>query len=143
MYSAWRYGINITVNAGIKKDIQYWIDIARYDLDTASALLKTRRYLYVLFMCQQCLEKMLKAMVILETKKFPPRIHNLVRLAEAAGIDRDKIDFEFLDKLSFYYIESRYPEEHINLHKQVTKKLSESYYETARRIYRWLEKQLI
>ena len=101
MYSAWRYGINITVNAGIKKDIQYWIDIAIYDLDTASALLKTRRYLYVLFMCQQCLEKMLKAMVILETKKFPPRIHNLVRLAEAAGIDRDKIDFEFWISLVF------------------------------------------
>ena len=83
------------------------------------------------------------SMVILETKKFPPRIHNLVRLAEAAGIDRDKIDFEFLDKLSFYYIESRYPEEHIKLHKQVTKKLTESYYEITRRIYRWLEKQLI
>ena len=131
------------MNAGIKKDIQYWIDIARYDLDTASALLKTRRYLYVLFMCQQCLEKILKAMVILETKKFPPRIHNLIRLAEAAGIDRDKIDFEFLDKLSFYYIESRYPEEYMRLYKQVTKKLTESYYNNTREIYRWLERQLI
>ena len=131
------------MNTGIKKDIQHWIDIARYDLDTAIALLNTRRYLYVLFMCQQCLEKILKAMVILETKKFPPRIHNLIRLAEAAGIDRDKIDFEFLDKLSFYYIESRYPEQHMRLYKQVTKKLTESYYSNTMGIYRWLERQLI
>ena len=131
------------MNAGIKKDIHYWIGIARYDLITASALLKTRRYVYVLFMCQQCLEKILKAMVILETKKFPPRIHNLIRLAEAAGIGRDKIDFEFLDKLSFYYIESRYPDEHMRLYKQVTKRLTESYYNNTRGIYRWLERQLI
>ena len=92
------------MNLGVKKDIQYWVDIAKYDLETARSLLKTKRYLYVLFMCQQSLEKMFKAMVTLKTKKFPPCIHNLIKLANLAGFNSEDVDMEFLDKLSFYYI---------------------------------------
>ncbi len=32
-------------------EIDYWIDIADYDLKTAEAMLETGRYLYVGFMC--------------------------------------------------------------------------------------------
>ena len=69
------------------KDIKSWVDASRYDLETARALLESRRYLYVLFMCQQSLEKLLKAHVITRTLQFPPRIHSLVRLAEFAALD--------------------------------------------------------
>ena len=130
------------MDLGLKKDIQYWIDISKYDLDTAQSLLEAKRYLYVLFMCQQSLEKMFKAIVTLKTKEFPPRIHNLVRLAGLAGFDNKDIDIEFLDKLSFYYIETRYPEEHIKLHKQVSKKLAGEYYRITKRTYKWLEKHI-
>lgn len=41
--------------------INYWIDMAGYDLDTARAMLQTGRYLYVGFMCYQAVEKSLKA----------------------------------------------------------------------------------
>jgi HEPN domain-containing protein len=43
----------------MKKDsrINYWLDIAGYDLDTAKAMLETGRYLYVGFMCHQVIEK--------------------------------------------------------------------------------------
>ena len=64
------------------KDARSWIAASRYDLETARALLESRRYLYVLFMCQQSLEKLLKAHVMARTAEFPPRIHSLVRLAE-------------------------------------------------------------
>jgi HEPN domain-containing protein len=39
----------------------YWAEIADYDLDTAEAMLATKRYLYVGFMCHQTIEKLLKA----------------------------------------------------------------------------------
>jgi len=67
------------------KDARLWVDASRYDLETAKALLESRRYLYVLFMCQQCLEKLLKAQVMARTVELPPRIHGLVRLAELAA----------------------------------------------------------
>ena len=31
----------------------YWFELAEYDLETAKAMLTTRRVLYVGFMCQQ------------------------------------------------------------------------------------------
>lgn len=41
--------------------VRYWVELSDYDLDTAQAMLETRRYLYVGFMCHQVIEKILKA----------------------------------------------------------------------------------
>ena len=42
----------------------YWFDGADYDLQTAQAMLETRRLLYVGFMCHQTIEKALKGVFI-------------------------------------------------------------------------------
>ena len=52
----------------------YWLDGAEYDLQTANAMLETRRFLYVGFMCHQAVEKALKAVFVtrmLGEKSFP------------------------------------------------------------------------
>ncbi len=41
--------------------IQYWVEMSDYDFETAKAMLETKRYLYVGFMCHQVIEKILKA----------------------------------------------------------------------------------
>ena len=45
------------------KDVKHWFDVSAYDIATAEAMYKSGRYLYVLFMCQQAVEKMLKGLV--------------------------------------------------------------------------------
>ena len=40
----------------------YWKDIAQYDLDTAQAMFDAGRWLYVVFMCQQAIEKLCKGL---------------------------------------------------------------------------------
>ena len=90
---------------------QGWVDQAGYDLDTARAMLASGRYLYVLFCCQQAVEKALKAVIVARTGALPPRVHNLVRLGEAASVESDRDRLRFLGELSAYYIQSRYPEE--------------------------------
>ena len=44
-----------------RKKIEYWLDIAHYDLVSAKAMLASRRFLYVGFLCHQVAEKCLKA----------------------------------------------------------------------------------
>jgi HEPN domain-containing protein len=88
-----------------------WAEQAQYDLDTAEAMFQAGRHVYVLFCCQQAVEKALKAVIVKKTGEMPPRIHNLLRLAEAAEIESDEEQIHFLTKLSGYYIQSRYPEE--------------------------------
>ena len=36
----------------------YWINLAKYDIATAKAMLQTKRKLYVGFMCHMAVEKM-------------------------------------------------------------------------------------
>jgi len=88
-----------------------WAEQSRYDLETGRAMLDSGRYLYVLFCCQQAVEKMLKAVIAERSGQCPPRLHNLRRLAEHAGIELDPGQTVLMEDLSRYYIQSRYPEE--------------------------------
>ena len=61
------------------KIVEHWVERSQYDLDTAKAMLDTGRYLYVAYMCQQTIEKILKALIAQEGKENFP-IHNLNHL---------------------------------------------------------------
>ena len=58
-----------------EEKVQYWIDIADYDLETAEAMYNTGRWLYVAFMCHQVIEKTLKAYWTAKRDDDPPYIH--------------------------------------------------------------------
>ena len=88
-----------------------WAEQVCYDLETAQAMMESGRYLYVLFCCQQAVEKMLKALIAARTRELPPRLHHLMRLSEVAGITVDENQADFLRELSAYYIQTCYPEE--------------------------------
>ncbi len=61
--------------------VSFWVDSGDYDLKSAKAMQKTGRYVYTVFLCQQALEKYLKATYLKRTSKEAPRSHNLVYLA--------------------------------------------------------------
>ena len=63
----------------MEKDIENWVKLADYDIKTADAMFKSHRYLYVMFTCQQAIEKILKALVTKSTKQFPPKTHDLMK----------------------------------------------------------------
>ena len=90
-------------------DPDQWVGRARYDLDTARAMLGAERFLYVIFCCQQAIEKALKALIAQRTSETPPRSHNLPASAEAAELDPDADRAELFRVLTNAYIESRYP----------------------------------
>lgn len=45
----------------MESKISYWVELSDYDIETAEAMFRTRRYLYVGFMCHQTIEKAFKA----------------------------------------------------------------------------------
>lgn len=101
-------------------------------------MLASGRYLYVLFCSQQCLEKTLKAIIVQRTGEFPPRIHNLPRLAKSADISLDYDVEEFLGDLSNYYIQTRYPEEMESLGSDITKEVAEGILSRTEEVAQWL-----
>lgn len=126
----------------MQDDIQRWIDLSVYDLDTAAAMWRSGRYLYVLFCCQQAVEKRLKGLVVQTTQSMPPKTHDLLRLVSLAGVELREEQELFLRKLANYYIATRYPEEVANLATQVTKELARDYLLSTKEILKWLDSLL-
>ena len=93
--------------------VDYWLTLADYDLETARAMLQTKRYLYVGFMCHQTIEKSLKAVIARDCAdgEIPPKIHDLSKLAIRAKL-MDSMSVEqqdFIEDLNPLHIEARYP----------------------------------
>jgi HEPN domain-containing protein len=118
---------------------QMWIDQAWYDFETARVMLDASRYLYVLFCCQQAVEKVLKAKITGLTGELPPRINNLSRLAKAAGLKLDKDHSRFLKKLSRFYVKTIFfPEREGVLKSNSMEDLAESTFKETGEIIAWL-----
>lgn len=104
--------------------VEYWLELSDYDLETAKVMLIGKRYLYVGFMCHQAIEKSLKAYYQFTKNEIPPKIHNLLFLADNTGLlvlmTEEQIDF--LTKISPLNIESRYPEYKEKISKILDKK---------------------
>lgn len=62
-----------------------------------------------LFFAHLGMEKLLKAHFTSQKKEVPPRIHNLKRLADMAGLALTPDQKEFLRVFSMYQLEGRYP----------------------------------
>lgn len=70
-----------------QKVIKYWFMASKQDFATAEILFKNKKYHHALFFCHLSIEKILKAIIVKATQKVPPLLHDLVRLAERAGIN--------------------------------------------------------
>lgn len=123
--------------------VRYWIDIAEYDLETAKAMLATKRFLYVGFMCHQTIEKGLKA-VIADTGEFPPKTHNLLLLSERAGLKEHFVEQQvrFILDLNPLNIESRYPKYRDKINSMLTPEICRELIEKTEDLFVWIKQYL-
>ena len=123
---------------------KYWIDMAEYDFETAKAMLETKRYLYVGFMCHQVIEKMLKAYWSKVTTDPPLKIHALSRLAEKTGIDKDMSEgqLDLIDALEPLNIEARYPSYKERLMKSLNADRCKKLVEQTNELRIWIRSRL-
>ncbi len=120
-------------------DHQKWLDRALYDLETAKAMLQTGRLIYCIFMCQQAIEKCLKALLAFQNKEII-FIHNLRRLLEVASVvnEVDENKLRRIDFLSGYYINARYKEDLKQLTKGITEKTAQEFIDFSEEFIKWL-----
>ena len=124
--------------------VAYWIDIADYDLETADAMFITKRWLYVAFMCHQAIEKTLKAYWCGTMPESPPYTHNHMRLADGCGIYEKMSDEQkdFLDTITNYNIEARYPEDKETLARTLTPQACRQMIDETRHLIQWIKDEL-
>lgn len=126
----------------ISKKIEYWVDIAEYDMKTADHMQRSGRYLYTAFMCQQAIEKILKALHIQKFGKEAPLTHNLAYLQEVVDINLPESDIELLALLTTYYIEGRYPSYKKKLSLLVDEEKASGILKNSKEVYQCLRSKI-
>ncbi|MBI5375441.1 MAG: HEPN domain-containing protein [Candidatus Schekmanbacteria bacterium] len=125
--------------------VQYWIEISDYDIETASAMLETRRFLYVGFMCHQAIEKILKAFYQLIRDEIPPKTHNLRFLAKETGLseslsETQKSFFRMLEPMN---IDARYPEYKERIFDSLTYENCKEILSKTQEMQKWIKQKLL
>jgi HEPN domain-containing protein len=127
-----------------KKKIEFWMDIAHYDLVSAKAMLESKRFLYVGFLCHQVVEKCLKAYFWHTRKREPPYSHNLLFLSEESRLDEctEENHYVLFNDLMPLNIQARYPEDRELLLKALTPRKCEELFKKTKKFYSWIKKLL-
>ena len=73
------------------------------------------------------------------TKEVPPRVHQLARLAEHAGLEPGEEQVGFLRELSAYYVQTRYPDEVPVGGGKLTRRESGEVVKKTQEVIRWIE----
>ncbi|MCK5459977.1 HEPN domain-containing protein [Candidatus Parcubacteria bacterium] len=126
----------------IKKIIKYWQKTANHDYKTMIGLFKIKRYSDSLFFGHITLEKILKGLVVKETKNEAPYIHNLTKLAELANCDLSDNEMDLLDAVNKFNIKCRYPEHKLQFYKMCDKKYTKKYLAKIINLYKKLCEKL-
>lgn len=125
---------------------EHWQDIAEYDLGTAEAMLNSGRYVYVVFMCQQSVEKYVKGLYVLGNDDEPPRTHNIKRIFNKISFDFNMSDpaleqeyLQFFKRLHSFYVAERYPSYKEKISASVTVKEAEAVFSKTKETMKWLK----
>jgi len=107
-------------------------------------MLKSKRYLYVGFMCNQVIEKIFKAYYVKIIKEQPPYTHKLIRLAEESNLYKlmSEEQKDFLDIISPLNIEARYPTQKQELFNVLNAERCQKIIDETEEFVLWIKQQL-
>lgn len=126
----------------VSTDPHEWFQQARYDLKSAEAMFASKQYIHAVFMCHLAVEKALKGSYANKVKDVPPRTHNLIFLAEKAGLGLSEVHTEFLTLMDNVSIPTRYPDELKSMLKVYTKAKTADLLERSKELVKWLKERL-
>jgi HEPN domain-containing protein len=122
--------------------VKYWIDSSDDDYDTMIDMYNSKRYSWSLFIGHLMIEKLFKAFYVNEKSDYPPYIHNLLRLAEKAGIKFDNDKKEQVVTITAFNINTRYDDYKMSFKNMCTPEFTSEWIDKLQELRKWI-KQLI
>jgi len=93
-------------------------------------------------MCQQSIEKILKAIYAHKKNEIPPKTHNLLYLIDVLEISISDVDKKFLGELNQFYLSGRYPGKINEIAKLMDQNKAVYYLETTQGVWQCLKQML-
>ncbi|GHU72197.1 hypothetical protein AGMMS49992_07640 [Clostridia bacterium] len=124
--------------------VNYWLATAHHDEGIMVNNYNSGDYDAALFFGHLVIEKMLKALYVQNPVNdfMAPRLHNLVTLAQGAGIELSDIQERQLRLITTFNMDVRYPDERLHFYKLCTKEYASDKLETIREVQEWLSSNL-
>lgn len=127
----------------INEHIDYWLTISKRDLDSAEAILNSGRFDWALFVAHLSLEKVLKAIWVIDNRQVnPPKTHNLLKIADETKLDLSEEQRFFLLDVNSFNLEARYPDFKLDFYEKCTKEFAEEYISKIKSLHTWLLKKM-
>lgn len=123
--------------------IQFWIDSSDKDFYTMLHLYESGDYMWSLFIGHLVVEKLLKAFYIHQKDDNYPMVHNLLRIAEKAGIELNEDQQLFFSEVTGFNINARYDDYKQSFFKKCTKEYALSWIEKIKEQRLWIKNQLL
>jgi HEPN domain-containing protein len=126
-----------------KEDVlHYWITSSDNDFKAMVHLFEKGDYSWSLFIGHLVIEKLLKAMYIYQTDITPPFIHDLVRLADKAGISMTEDQRDVLDTVSTFNLQARYDDYKMAFHRKCSQTFTEKWIDEIKGFREWIKNKL-
>ncbi|MCL1820010.1 MAG: HEPN domain-containing protein [Oscillospiraceae bacterium] len=122
---------------------EYWLDSAEYDMETAKAMDASGRWLYVVFMCQQAIEKLVKGLYTLYADDNVPKTHNITFLIREfenkLPVAVTEEQYDLFIKLRAFYINGRYTDFKRKMSVAVNEKEAKTILQQTKEAFAWLQ----
>jgi len=125
--------------------IQFWLESSDKDFSTMPHLYEAGDYMWSLFIDHLVMEKLLKAYYIRKIDDNYPMIHNLLSIAEKAGLELDEEQQNFFSTVTVtgFNIFTRYDDYKLSFYKKCTYEYSTSWIEKIKGHRFWIKNQLL
>jgi HEPN domain-containing protein len=120
----------------------HWLEYAQYDLDTADAMFVSGRWIYVVFMCQQAVEKLVKGLYVLYVDDNVPKTHNIRVLVERfesqlpEPVTEER--YNLFEDLTIHYLNGRYTDYKQKLSERLNKSAATDFLKRSKEVFAWL-----
>ena len=125
-----------------KEKYDYWKTYAERDLDAAEAMHESGRWFYVIFMCQQAVEKLTKGIYNLYVGDDVPRTHNIELLAnrieDSSDISFEEDKYKLFQSLTKYYLADRYPDFLSEASGLISEEEANNILDKTKEVFTWL-----
>lgn len=125
----------------MRKEVEEWWLQALKDLNSAEKNLTIEEFYLTAFLCQQSVEKALKALYMHRLKESPGATHSLIFLGRNVGIPDEY--YNTLRRISPDFVVARYPNAaHALPYELYDEAIAKERLELARKVIAWVQAEL-
>jgi HEPN domain-containing protein len=125
-----------------EENISYWIESSDNNAVTMHNLFNSKDYDWSLFIGHLVIEKLLKAYFVKHRDGNYPQIHDLLRLADRAGLILSDEQKDILDEVTGFNISVRYEDYKKEFRNKCTAEFAKEYIDKIDEFRKWIKKQL-